>query len=76
MFCVDDKKQNVAILNGSFDCAANLRGQFGLARAGNAAGIPYDKRLSAALADSRDPIAGYPRLIVHDGDSAGNQAIK
>ena len=76
MFCVNDKKQNVAILNGCFDRAANLSGQFGLACGGNAAGIPYDKRVSAARADSRDPIARYPRLIVHDGDSAANQAIK
>ena len=76
MFCVNDKKQNVALSNGSFDCAANLRGQFGLAYAGNAAGIPYDKWLSAARTDSRDSIARYPRLIVHDGDAATNQAIK
>src|SRR5260370_711462 len=67
MFCVDDKKQHVAILNGSFDCEANLRGQLGLACAGKAAGIPYDKRLSAARADSRDPIARYPRSMVHHG---------
>src|SRR4029453_8922450 len=76
LFCIDKKKQNVAIVNGVLDCMANLDGQFGFACTGNAAGIPRDKWLSSARADGRDTIARYPGLIMHDGDLPTNQELK
>ena len=76
LFGIDEKKQEVAIMNRFFDGMPHLPGQFRFAFARNPASIPHNERLRSTRADGRDSITGYARLIVHDRDLATNQAIE
>src|SRR6266508_4574736 len=73
---VEQKKENVGIVNSGLDSVANLHGQFRFTGASDTAGIPDNKWLSSARADSRDAVTRDSGLIMHDGDAAPNQSIK
>jgi hypothetical protein len=73
---VDNEKKNIAIVDRAFDSAANLRRQFGFTGSCDAAGVRENEGPHAAHANRRDPIAGYSRSIVHDGNPATDQSIE